>query len=350
VNLKTTEKVSDSPLACFNIMDQKYFHTGDMNMCVIPDTNMEFNKQTYAHIRFHLFLQTIPKMNFLLVKNSKNPTSYLESTFTTLIEFSQPFTYEYIESYVTSLCSTQLQLSIVDLRFYKMEMVKASKDSFELIYFLLGTVEISEDLLSLQNFSILTHDQVMGKIQPFKYWREILASGEFPSGEISSHFHTGLIIGRFQPLHLGHTFLFKKALEIVDFLKIGVGSSQINNESKNPFSYDERKSLIENALKEEKIPASRFEIFAIPDLFNFSKWINSIFDIVDNFDVLFTNNLWIGRLIQKRGKTLVYGMKNNFAIYNGTYIRELLKSNNIEWKTLVPNSTIPFLENWIAKK
>jgi hypothetical protein len=66
--------------------------------------------------------------------------------------------------------------------------------------------------------------------------------------------------------------------------------------------------------------------------------------------VLFTNNLWIGRLIQKRGKTLVYGMKNNFAIYNGTYIRELLKSNNIEWKTLVPNSTIPFLENWIAKK
>jgi nicotinamide-nucleotide adenylyltransferase len=168
--------------------------------------------------------------------------------------------------------------------------------------------------------------------------------------EILQESCSGLIIGRFQPLHKGHVYLFKKALELVDCLKIGVGSSQMYNQPKNPFTFEERKKFIEDAFLDEKIPSSRFEVYPIPDLFNFEKWMNSILEIVKDFEVVFTNNLWIGRLFQNRGKILKYGLKYEFIKYNGTRIRNLIRSGKSEWKSLVPVSIIPFLESWASNQ
>jgi hypothetical protein len=50
--------------------------------------------------------------------------------------------------------------------------------------------------------------------------------------------------------------------------------------------------------------------------------------------------------MQKRGKSLIYGLKYNFHKYNGSNIRNLMHSNNPEWKKLVPSSIIPYLEKW----
>ena len=60
----------------------------------------------------------------------------------------------------------------------------------------------------------------------------------------------GVFIGRFQPFHLGHQFVIGKALERVDFLLIIVGSAQVKERDiKNPFSFEERESLIRDNLK-----------------------------------------------------------------------------------------------------
>lgn len=290
--MKFKEKRSNHPLACFKIEDLKFFHTGDIKSCVIPDNSVEFNPHTYARIRFHI---------------SADNKQKTESSI--LIPYTQPITYEFMESFALSKL-TDMSYSVNSnlfhsVRFDKMELEQTDGTN-ELVYYLI----FQPPPLKLQKT------------------------------------HSGLVIGRFQPLHLGHVYLFKKVLELVDCLKIGVGSSQMHNQPKNPFTFEERKKFIEDALLDEKIPLSRFEVYAIPDLFNFEKWMNSILEIVEEFEMIFTNNLWIGRLLQNRGKILKYGLKYEITKYNGTRIRNLIRSRKSEWKSLVPDSIIPFLESW----
>ena len=62
-----------------------------------------------------------------------------------------------------------------------------------------------------------------------------------------------LIIGRFQPFHLGHLNLIKRYHQSGYFIKIAIGSSNKSFEQKNPLSSKERKECITKALKEFKI-------------------------------------------------------------------------------------------------
>jgi nicotinamide-nucleotide adenylyltransferase len=213
-----------------------------------------------------------------------------------------------MESYVLSHFADNPQITFNSLRFEKMELENRGQ-FHELVYYL--------------------------NMVPFR--------------EQKKSYSSGLVIGRFQPLHKGHMYLFKKALEIAECLEIGIGSSQMSNQPKNPFTYEEREKLIKDAMFEENFTNSQYHIYPIPDLFNFKKWIESIFTIIGDFEVLFTNNLWIGRLIQQRGKILNYGLKHDFENYNGTYIRKLLQLRDDKWKSLVPSSSISFLEKWLRQ-
>ena len=50
----------------------------------------------------------------------------------------------------------------------------------------------------------------------------------------------GLLIGRFQPFHLGHLNAVEYALKNVDILWIVVGSADKSHEYRNPFTAGER--------------------------------------------------------------------------------------------------------------
>jgi len=54
----------------------------------------------------------------------------------------------------------------------------------------------------------------------------------------------GLLIGRFQPFHLGHLKALHFALSKVDKLWIGLGSSNKPLQKNNPFSAEERNEMI----------------------------------------------------------------------------------------------------------
>ena len=57
-------------------------------------------------------------------------------------------------------------------------------------------------------------------------------------------YKVGLYIGRFQPFHMGHLSIVKRALKECDTLVIAIGSSQENRTKKNPFTFEERKAFI----------------------------------------------------------------------------------------------------------
>lgn len=63
--------------------------------------------------------------------------------------------------------------------------------------------------------------------------------------------HVGVLIGRFQPLHLGHIHILKDAMEngITSF-KIFIGSANSGRTLKNPFLYEERKTMLTYAFQE----------------------------------------------------------------------------------------------------
>ena len=108
----------------------------------------------------------------------------------------------------------------------------------------------------------------------------------------------GLLIGRFQPFHLGHLEAFRFALSKVDKLWIGIGSSNKPSEKNNPFTADERKEMILSSI--DNSISNRIQIFLIPDLENHQKWIENIDMIVPDFEVIFTNDELTQLLYSKR--------------------------------------------------
>jgi bifunctional NMN adenylyltransferase/nudix hydrolase len=57
-----------------------------------------------------------------------------------------------------------------------------------------------------------------------------------------------VFIGRFQPFHNAHLEIINRAAELAEHIAIIVGSANQPRTSKNPFSYDERETLIQDTL------------------------------------------------------------------------------------------------------
>ena len=75
----------------------------------------------------------------------------------------------------------------------------------------------------------------------------------------------GLYIGRFQPFHNGHRAVVMHALQECDTLIIAVGSSQECRTKRNPFSFLERKRMIDKSCRLPKDSNKRIIIVAVPD-------------------------------------------------------------------------------------
>ena len=148
-----------------------------------------------------------------------------------------------------------------------------------------------------------------------------------------------LFIGRFQPFHHGHLHIAKTLSKKFDDLIIGIGSSQEKNTEENPFSYNERKKMIQNTLKNNKI--KNFKIYPIPDLYDDFKWTNYILENLPKFNVAYSGNDWTIRCFKKhRIKAVKIKLVKDLS---STKIRELIK-NNKSWENLVPKEICDYLK------
>ncbi|HJM01017.1 MAG TPA: nicotinamide-nucleotide adenylyltransferase [Nitrosopumilus sp.] len=156
----------------------------------------------------------------------------------------------------------------------------------------------------------------------------------------------GLLIGRFQPFHLGHLAALRFALPKVDKLWLGLGSSNKPMEKNNPFSVDERKKMILSSI-EDSIK-NKISIFPIPDLDNHVKWIQNIDTIVPDYEIIFSNDPLTDHLYSKRKIQVITIPFLKRDQLSGTRLRDLIKSDQ-KWDDLVPEGTKLLLENLDAK-
>lgn len=157
----------------------------------------------------------------------------------------------------------------------------------------------------------------------------------------------GLLIGRFQPFHLGHLEALHFALSKVDKLWVGLGSSNKAPQKNNPFSAEERKKMILSSIDDSI--RDKIEIYFIPDFEDHKKWVENIDIIVPKFDMVFTNDDMTKYLYSKLETMVVAIPFTKRDVLSGTNIRDLILSDQ-PWEEFVPDGTRNFLNETNAKQ
>lgn len=148
-----------------------------------------------------------------------------------------------------------------------------------------------------------------------------------------------LFIGRFQPFHNAHLSDVKLALKECSKVVIGIGSSQESETKDNPFSYEERKEMIEKVLKAHNV--FDYDIIPVPDINDDKKWVDHVKEVVGKFDIVYTGNDFTEKLFKEKNIDvkkirLIPGI-NATSIRKGILDRE-------DWKELVPKEVAEYVE------
>ena len=147
----------------------------------------------------------------------------------------------------------------------------------------------------------------------------------------------GIIIGRFQPPHLGHIQVFKKILKEVGDLIVGIGSAQESHTLENPFTAGERELMITQSTADAKIDLSRVHLIPIPDVNNHAVWVSHVVSLSPPFDIIYSGNPLVRRLFKEAGFNTRTPLMFKRKEYWGTEIRGRIM-NGGDWKKLVPKA------------
>ena len=150
-----------------------------------------------------------------------------------------------------------------------------------------------------------------------------------------------LVIGRFQPLHLGHMDVIRKCAEESDHLTIGIGSAQYSHTVENPFTAGERYLMIEETLKDEGI--KNYSIVPVEDLNRYSVWVSHVVSMCPPFNTVYSNNPFTKRLFTEAGFDIKASPLYNRSVYSGTEVRRRMESDG-DWRSLVPPAVAEVIE------
>lgn len=85
-----------------------------------------------------------------------------------------------------------------------------------------------------------------------------------------------VLIGRFQPFHLAHLALLRRALDAAAQCVVVIGSAHQARTPKNPFTWAERAEMIRVALPPEQQPRVRF--LPMRDYYDETRWLQAVHD------------------------------------------------------------------------
>lgn len=160
-------------------------------------------------------------------------------------------------------------------------------------------------------------------------------------------YELGFLLGRFQPVHLGHEDMIDKAISLCREVVILIGSSQEKGTAINPLSFEQRKELIENIYKKS------VKVYPIPDIGvgNVSEWGEYVLRTVENACGK-TPDLFISGKEERRqswfegekGKALAECIIPKTIDISASRLREMLILGD-DWKNYVNPKNIEIYES-----
>ncbi|MDA1038525.1 MAG: nicotinamide-nucleotide adenylyltransferase [bacterium] len=155
---------------------------------------------------------------------------------------------------------------------------------------------------------------------------------------------TCLFIGHFQPFHTGHLMVVEGMAKSSGRVIIAVGSSNKSDTKENPFSWDERREMIQRALQEKDlIPRFDVSIVAVDDVKDDSKWMDEVKKCCGEFDVVWTGNKETKKFAEAAG----YEVKDIKEVpgISAAAIREMMRDDNAFWDEKVPESVKTYIKS-----
>jgi len=144
-----------------------------------------------------------------------------------------------------------------------------------------------------------------------------------------------LLMGRFQPFHLGHLQVVEDILEEFSQIIVAVGSATFNYLEKSPFTAGERIWMIHQALVEAGVDMRRVYITAYPNIENNAAWAAHLKSLLPPFQVVFTGNALPHILLKEAGVEVRPLEMINRELYCASEIRRRMLAGE-EWEPLVP--------------
>lgn len=124
----------------------------------------------------------------------------------------------------------------------------------------------------------------------------------------ATHYDYAVLIGRFQPFHMGHLALLQHALSISKRAVVVVGSDKKHRSYKNPFTLEERERMIRSTIDSDS--NARTSIVGVADApYNDSVWIAAIQNGVDSLIMA------DGNAVETASVALVGHLKDSSSYY-----------------------------------
>lgn len=153
----------------------------------------------------------------------------------------------------------------------------------------------------------------------------------------------GLLVGRYQPFHIGHLKAVKDVMAENDEVIIAIGSAQFSHTSKNPFTAGERIEMIRAALIEASLDLSKIIIVPIPDIGSHNLWVARVKATCPRFQVVYSNNPLVTRLFKEAGYEVKQVDMYNRHVMSATEVRKRILEGK-DWRELVPKSVASLID------
>ena len=131
-------------------------------------------------------------------------------------------------------------------------------------------------------------------------------------------------VGRFQPFHKGHLAALKYIAARSSKVVVAIGSAQYSIQPGNPFSASERRRMMAAQLREAGL-SGKCRLFTLTDIHNDAKWVAHVDANLPRYDVCFSNNALVLKLMRKAGKEVARVPFFRKGTYNATKIRERMR-------------------------
>ncbi|MFX1375370.1 MAG: nicotinamide-nucleotide adenylyltransferase [Promethearchaeota archaeon] len=365
--------MKDEILACIKDENIKFLHSGQISKYIFPMKRKEAHEKKIIHLITRFFIlsySTKGEIRYLVQKRSKNKTEYPEyftDSSSGHVIWKRNLDLKKIKKDAMRELEEEFGIpskALYKTKFYELTDERDNRER-EIGYVFFGLVNynialspnpIELDIKESRFYgrteleSILKNEKSLE--YPKKIWKNLLntdISSLFEKEPVVNSSHSNeiaLFIGRFQPLHHGHMYVFRNILKSYKKVKIGIGSSQSSNTINDPFTSKEREQFFKVAFKKRNISTQKYEIFYIPDIFNARKWVDHVTSIVGEFNAVYSNSNWIRELFQNKGFKVEKKVEIFKKKFNASKIRRLIVKNDKSWRELVPKEVIKLIEEF----